>query len=118
VINPASLTSWKVKGKANSSAHAVCDESDVTYSLEGAGGRAIHQPTLLVMNPTSLTSWKVKENGNPLAMLHATHLTSLTCWKVKWEGNSSAHTACDEFDVTYKLEHEGRGQLASPCRTQ
>ena len=42
-------------------------------------------------------------------MLHVMNLTSLTHWKVKGEGNLSAHTACDESDVTHALEGEGGG---------
>jgi len=46
-------------------------------------GRATHQPMPHPVNP-SLTDWKVKE-----------------------EGKSSAHTACDQSDITYFLEGEG-----------
>ena len=37
-MNPMSLTYWKVKGEGNLSAQAPCNESDVTYNLQGGGG--------------------------------------------------------------------------------
>ena len=43
-MNQLSLTSWKVKGEGNSSAHAACDESDVTYALQGEGGGQFVSP--------------------------------------------------------------------------
>jgi hypothetical protein len=42
-------------------------------------------------------------------MLHVMNLTSLTRWKVKWEENSSFHAACNESNITYKLEGEVGG---------
>ena len=44
VMNPTSLTAWKVKEDGKSSAHAACDESDVTHILEGEGERQIVSP--------------------------------------------------------------------------
>ena len=47
-IKPMSLTHWMVKKEGKLSAHAACNESDVTYSLEGKGGAqfvsACHMP--------------------------------------------------------------------------
>ena len=37
-MNPTSLTSWNVKGAGNLLAHIACNESIVTYFLEGEGG--------------------------------------------------------------------------------
>jgi len=37
-INLMSLTPWKMKREGNLSALATCNESDVTYKLEGEGG--------------------------------------------------------------------------------
>ena len=36
-MNLTSRTCWKVKGEGNSSVHTTCDESDMTYILEGEG---------------------------------------------------------------------------------
>jgi hypothetical protein len=43
-MNPTSLTSWKVKGEGNLSAHTACHESDITYILEGEGGGQFVSP--------------------------------------------------------------------------
>ena len=38
---------------------------------------------------------------------------SLTRWEVKEEGNWSAQIVWDEFEVIYKLQGGGRGELVS-----
>ena len=43
-MNPTSLTRWMVKEEGKLSAHATCDESDVTYSLEVEGGGQFVSP--------------------------------------------------------------------------
>ena len=54
---------------------------------------------------TSCWRWaEVKGRAICQPMLHVMNLTSLTCWNVKGKGNLSAHVACDESDITYKLE--------------
>jgi len=97
VMNPTSLTSCKVKEDGNSSAHAACDESDITYSLKAKvdGKSSVRQPTLHAMNQTTLTHWKVKG-----------------------QGSLSAHAAPDESNITYSLKGEGGGQFVSPRRMQ
>jgi len=43
-MNPMLLASWEIKGERNSSVHAACDEADITYILEGKGGRQFMSP--------------------------------------------------------------------------
>jgi len=65
------------------------------------------------MNLMSLTSWKVKERAIHQPTQHAMNLMSLTTWKVQEKGNLSAHTACNESDITYFLEGEGEENLSA-----
>jgi len=81
-MSPVSPTSWKVKGEGNWSTHAACNESNITYKLQGEG-KAIDQPTLHEMNSASLTSCKVKGKVSCQPTPHAMNPMSLTSWKGK-----------------------------------
>jgi len=133
------LLAGRRRRKGNSSAHTACDESNVTYKLEGEGewqfishaacdapdvtymlegemGRQFVSPHCMwwIRRHLQAETWRKRTISQP--MPHAMNPTSLTHWMGKGEGNWSAHAACDEADVTYKLEDEGGGQLVSPCR--
>ena len=64
VMNLASLTSWKAKGEGNSWAHATCDESNITYCLEGEGGWQIVSPCCMwwIWRHSHPGRWRRKAN--------------------------------------------------------
>ena len=116
LINLISLTSWKMKRENNSSAHATCDGSDITYILESEGNGQSFSPCHMQWIQHHLLAGRWRARAIYQLMPHA--INSLTSWKVKGEGNLSAYITYNESDITYKLKNKAKGQFISPCHMQ
>ena len=83
-MSPVSPTSWKVKGEGNWSTHAACNESNITYKLEG--GRQFVSQCHMQWIWCHWLAGRLRRKAICQPTLHVTNLTPLTCWKVKGEG--------------------------------
>jgi len=96
----------------NLSTKMGCNESEVTYSLEGEGTGEFVSADAMQRIRGRLPAGTWQETGIHQSRWHQQNPRSLTNWNVKEQGTSSEQMAGEESEVTYSLD-EGTGQLVS-----